>query len=194
MLCKVFLQGSAVKKAVVVDSFESLVKKGNYYYIILFYAFWIHLLGMHLDTLWPIITNIVNLSLDTCYVPPGLKQAALTPLLKKPSSDHEIFANFRPVSNLKLDSKAIEKTVALRPQKCLHENGLTETLQSAHKNHGCETALVQVQNDILLALDNNECVILLLLIFQPPSTRWITRFCFVDYFRSLEFVVRHWNG
>ena len=36
MLCKVFLQGSPVKKAAVVDSFESLVKKGNYFYIILF--------------------------------------------------------------------------------------------------------------------------------------------------------------
>ena len=38
MLCKVCLQGSPVKKAAVVDSFECLVKKGNYYYyyIILF--------------------------------------------------------------------------------------------------------------------------------------------------------------
>ena len=30
MLCKVFLQVSPVKKAVVVDSSESLVKKGNF--------------------------------------------------------------------------------------------------------------------------------------------------------------------
>ena len=36
MLCKVSLQGSPVKKAVVVDSFKSLVKKGNNYYIISF--------------------------------------------------------------------------------------------------------------------------------------------------------------
>ena len=36
MLCKVFLRRSPVKKAVVVDSCEGLVKKGNYYYIILF--------------------------------------------------------------------------------------------------------------------------------------------------------------
>ena len=161
------------------------------------HAFWILFLLIYLACIWTHFGQssliLLNLSLDTCYVPPGSKQAALTPLLKKPSSDHEIFANLRPVSNLKLDSKAIEKTVALRPQKYLHENGLTETLQSAYKNHSCETALVQLQNDILLALDNNECVILLLLIFQP-STRWITRFCFVDCLRSLEFVVRHWNG
>ena len=121
-------------------------------------------LGMHLDTFWPIITNIVNLSLDTCYVPPCLKQAVVTPLLKKPSLGHETFANFRPVSNLKLVSKAIEKTVAFRLQKYLHENDPTGTRGSAYKKyHSRETALVQIQNDILLALDNNECVIVLLL-------------------------------
>lgn len=32
-----------------------------------------NLLGMYLDTFLPIITNIVNLSLDTCWVPLSLK-------------------------------------------------------------------------------------------------------------------------
>ena len=46
----------------------------------------------------------------------------------------------------------------------LHENGLQECLQSAYKeHHSCETALVRVQNDILRSVDDNCCVILLLL-------------------------------
>ena len=46
----------------------------------------------------------------------------------------------------------------------LHENGLQECLQSAcNEHHNCETALVRVQNDILRSVDDNRCVILLLL-------------------------------
>ena len=41
---------------------------------------------------------------------------------------------------------------------------LEESLQSAYKKyHSCETALVRVQNDILIEIDNNCCVVLLLL-------------------------------
>ena len=43
-------------------------------------------------------------------------------------------------------------------------NGFDETLQSVYKKqHSCETALLRVQNDILMALDSGKCVILLLL-------------------------------
>ena len=43
-------------------------------------------------------------------------------------------------------------------------NGFDETLQSAYKKqHSCETALLRVQNGILMALDSGKCVILLLL-------------------------------
>ena len=46
----------------------------------------------------------------------------------------------------------------------LEENNLNEPLQSAYKQyHSCETALVRVQNDILLSIDNQQCVVLLLL-------------------------------
>jgi hypothetical protein len=41
---------------------------------------------------------------------------------------------------------------------------IEESLQSAYKKyHSCETALVRVQNDILIEIDNNCCVVLLLL-------------------------------
>ena len=113
------------------------------------------LLVPHLNDVLPVICKMVNLSLET---------GSLPPLLKKLSLDHETLANFRPISNLKMVSKIIEKVVAVRLNHYLEENNLNEPLQSAHKQyHSCETALVRVQNDILLSIDNQQCVVLLLL-------------------------------
>ena len=93
----------------------------------------------------------------------SLKEAVLYPLLKKSSLDHELYANFRPVSNLRLLTKVTEKVVATRPTAYLQNNNLFEPFQSPYKQfHSCETALVRVQNDIL-RFDNNCCVVLLLL-------------------------------
>ena len=118
----------------------------------------------NLDVLMPIICRIVNLSLENSQVPSALKVAVLQPLLKKPSLDHEIFKNFRPVSNLKMTSKTTEKVVAVRLNHYLEENNLCEPLQSAYKKyHSCETALLRVENDILCALDDNKYVVLLML-------------------------------
>ena len=117
-----------------------------------------------LDDLLPVITKIVNLSLASSTVPTSLKQAILSPLLKKPMLDHELYSNFRPVSNLEFLSKAIEKVVATRVLDHLQENDLQECFQSAYKMyHSCETALVRVQNDILQLIDSDHCVVLLLL-------------------------------
>ena len=84
--------------------------------------------------------------------------------LKKSDADFEQFQNFRPISNLKVVSKLVEKAVAIQLTDHVMAHHLDETFQSAYKNfHSTETALVRVQNDILCAIDNNESVILLLL-------------------------------
>ena len=59
-----------------------------------------------------------------------LKVALLTPLIKKPNADFELFSDFRPVSNLKFLSKLIEKSAYLQLNKYLN---LHEPLQSAYK-------------------------------------------------------------
>ena len=52
----------------------------------------------------------------------------------------------------------------MRLTNYLCDNDLNESLQSAYKkHHSCETALLRVQNDILKAIDDKQCVILLLL-------------------------------
>ena len=139
---------------------------------------------------------MVNLSLETGSLPPSLKEAVLSPLLKKPSLDHETLANIRPISNLKMVSKIIEKVVAVRLNRYLEENNLNEPLQSAYKQyHSCETALVRVQNDILLSIDNQQCVVLLLLDLSAAfDTVDRMGFCFNDCQLTLVLKAKHWTG
>ena len=53
-----------------------------------------------------------NLSLNSGYVPQVFKVAVIQPLLKKPSLDSDILANYRPISNLQFISKILEKVAA----------------------------------------------------------------------------------
>ena len=50
----------------------------------------------------PIITRIVNLTLQGGQVPDRFKVGVIKPLLKKSGADHENLSNFQPVSNLYL--------------------------------------------------------------------------------------------
>ena len=111
----------------------------------------------------PIITTIINASLELCHVSNILKSALVTPFLKKAGLSL-IFKNFRPVSNLKFISKLIERTVSTQLLDHLSANNTLEPLQSAYRaGHSTDTALVKVQNDILNAIDNHQVTIMLLL-------------------------------
>ena len=128
------------------------------------------------DMFIPVITQIVNLSLTLGTMPESLKLAELLPSLKKHDADHEIFQNFRPISNLPMVSKVVEKAVADQFTRHILTNHLDEPFQSAYKAfHSTETALVKVQKDILQAIDQRQSVILLLLDLSAASTLSITR-------------------
>jgi len=97
-------------------------------------------------------------------MPSHLKQALVKPLLKKPSLDKENQKNYRPVSNPPYIGKLIEKAAIKQIDNHLTANKLHEPLQSAYTaNHSTETALLKVTNDILLSLDNHQCIYLVLL-------------------------------
>jgi hypothetical protein len=114
--------------------------------------------------LLPTITKIVNQSLASGIFPSSLKHALVRPLLKKSHLDPEDLKNYRPISNLAFLSKVIEKVVVSHLSQHMSDNNLHEELQSAYKaNHSPETALVRVQNDILLELDRKRGVVLVLL-------------------------------
>lgn len=95
------------------------------------------------------------MSLQSAYIPATLKEAMIKPKLKKDNPDFKDYPNFRPISNLKVVSKIIEKTVSSQLSDYLRDNGLEESFQSAYKCfHSTETALLKVQNDILCEIDN----------------------------------------
>lgn len=109
------------------------------------------------------ITKIVNLSLKIGDLSHNLKRAIIVPLLKKLGLELEL-KNYRPVSNLSFLSKLIEKIVAGQFVDHLIKNKLFDPLQSAYrKGHSTETALLKVQNDILIDIDNNNVSILVML-------------------------------
>jgi hypothetical protein len=107
---------------------------------------------------------MVNTSLTSSTVPPQVKTATVTPLLKKPSLDQENLKNYRPISNLPYVGKLVEKVVVKQLDTHMTENNLHEPLQSAYRaHHSIETALIKVTNDLLTAIDNKMCVYLVLL-------------------------------
>ena len=117
-----------------------------------------------LQRLLPVITDIVNRSLDEALRPNSLKTALIIPLLKKTNLDTEDFKNFRPVTNLPFISKLIEKSVAVQLVQYIDDNNFDEKLQSAYKKlHSTETALLRIHDDILRTVDRGCTVVSLLL-------------------------------
>jgi hypothetical protein len=122
------------------------------------------LLKEEIEIISPIITSIVNMSLQTSFFPPSMKHALVTPLLKKPSLDPETLKNYRPISNLPFLSKVTERVVASQLANHMDTNNLYTPVQSAYrKQHSTETALLKVLNDILVSVDKGKGVILVLL-------------------------------
>ena len=112
----------------------------------------------------PFITSLVNKSFAEAIFPDSLKIAYIRPLLKKAGLDEEVLRNYRPISNLKFLGKTLERVVCARIHKHASEHDLSDAFQSAYKpNHGVETALLRVHNDIMCAFDNGEVSALVLL-------------------------------
>jgi len=122
------------------------------------------LLKQLLPTLLSTLSDIVNTSMTTVSMPYQLKTATVTPLLKKSTADPEDFKSYRPISNLPYLGKIIEKVVVSQIDEHMVANSLVEPLQSAYrKNHSTETALIKINNDLLISLDNKKCIFLVLL-------------------------------
>ena len=122
------------------------------------------LLKENLDILLPLLTQIINCSIETGRFPSCLKHAIVRPLLKKPVLEKENLLNYRPISNLSFIGKVIEKVVATQLGNFMSNNNLHDISQSAYKqSHSCETALLKVLNDTHLALDQGKCVLLAML-------------------------------
>ena len=72
--------------------------------------------------------------------------------------------SYRPISNLSIISKLLERVVSGQLVKYLKDNDLLPDLQSSYRvNHSTETAVLKVLFDILLALDAGDLAMLTLL-------------------------------
>jgi hypothetical protein len=112
----------------------------------------------------PFLTELVNRSLSTGCVPEVFREAYITPRLKKVDLDPSDVRSYRPISNLSVISKLLEKLVARQLLSHLNSTGLLPSLQSAYRaNHSTETAVLKVLSDILLDIDSGDLSALVLL-------------------------------
>ena len=116
-----------------------------------------------IDTLLPVLTKIINLSLQNGIFVDQWKCASVHPLLKKLGLE-PIFQNFRPVSNLQDISKLTEKAVIIQTNGQMVTHNIYPELQSSyHEHHSTETALLKVMNDVLLKWNSQHVTLLILL-------------------------------
>ena len=121
------------------------------------------LLKKTLPTLSSIVAEVVNTSIKSGCFPIKFKEAVIKPLLKKANLDL-VKKNHRPVSNLALVGKIIERVVAIQLINHININKLMEPNQPAYKPfHSTESTLLRVKADILNCIDNQEIVCLVLL-------------------------------
>ena len=117
----------------------------------------------NLDSILPVLVHLVNLSLTTGNMD-GVKLADIIPLLKDDSLDANILKNFRPISNLTFLGKLVERVVLRRLNEHLSNNNLNCHDQSAYKkDHSTETLLIRIWNDLLVATDNKDCTVVMML-------------------------------
>ena len=122
------------------------------------------LLKENVDVLAPFFVELFNKSLSTGTVPALFKAVFITPRLKKANMDPADVKSYRPISNLSVTSKLLERLVAKQLVDYLTSSGLLPALQSAYRaHHSTETAVTKVLSDILKAIDAGDLALLTLL-------------------------------
>jgi hypothetical protein len=122
------------------------------------------LLKNNVDVLAPFLVELVNRCLSSGSVPLSFKVACIKPLQKKTDLDPADPKSYRPIANLSVLSKLLERLVARQLLDYLNTARLLPDLQSAYRaHHSTETAVTKVLADILLALDAGDLTMLTLL-------------------------------
>ena len=112
----------------------------------------------------PLLVKIFNRSFTEGYVAIRFKMVVVTPLIKKEGLDVNDLTNFRPISNVSLVSKMLERLICQCMNTHLQNIGTLPPVQSAyHRYYSTETALTKVMSDIIMAADAGHVTLLALL-------------------------------
>ena len=107
------------------------------------------------------LNNIFCESLESGTFTKSNKHALITPFLKKPNLDPQSLNNYRPISNLSIFSKTLERIVRKQLTSYLISYKIPHIFQSTYIPYkSTETALAKISSDILTNLDNKNGTIL----------------------------------
>lgn len=130
------------------------------------------------SVLAPRVTNIINAILRTDYFPSKWRKTFVSTVVTKSCLNENISGKYRPMFNVALFSKVLERVVHRRTSTYLVDNKLMPELQSAYRSgHSTETAVLKVFSDIIDAIDKESWRSSLFLTSQPYSTSSITISC-----------------
>jgi Reverse transcriptase (RNA-dependent DNA polymerase) len=111
----------------------------------------------------PYLTDLFCRSIKLGYFPLIYKSAFITPRLTKVGLDTADAGSYRPISNLTVISKLLERLVCHRLFAYLQSADLLPTQQSAYRpNHSTETAMLRVLSNILQFVDQSDVAALVL--------------------------------
>ncbi len=121
------------------------------------------LLKTCIDIVLPVLTKMVNLSLETGTVPESWKLALVIPLIKQLGLQL-VLPNYRPVSNLPFIAKITERAVIDQEKSHMELNCPLPDCASAYRDgHSTESALIKVQSDILHNMQRQRVTLLVLI-------------------------------
>ena len=116
------------------------------------------------DIIAPYIVELFNCSLTDGHFPAVFKEAFITLVVKKPGLDVTDAGSYRPISNLSVLSKLLERLVVRQLMEYLSSADLLPLLQSGFRQgHSTETAVIRVLSDILQAVDRGDIAALIFL-------------------------------
>jgi len=113
------------------------------------------------STFVPVISRLAKLSFEHATFPANFKTPQITPLLKKYGLDASNPVNYRPISNLNIISKILERLVLTRLVQHVSLSPNFDVFQSAHKRHySMEAALLKLTDDIFACFTDHRSKIL----------------------------------
>ena len=111
----------------------------------------------------PVLTHIINLSIESSIFPRCRKWAKVIPLLKSTSADAIQPKSYRPVALLPIISKVVEKMVFCQLIDYLESNNLIHpNLHGSRSGHSTSTALLQLYDKWLEDVEEGKLVGVLL--------------------------------